>query len=196
MATWYWPEWIRNKTIMELTLFKATLMAGILFAAVGALFAAPSKPIAAILRGFPRSRLAAYVTMIIGGSWTLYKVAHLGEANYGDFKQYIFVAFAAVGVLSFKYAPDFLSVRGACILFLLIANTILDGAFGRFDEPLRLFFVTPIYIGIALSLYLGYSPFRLRDFFEWLFATAARPKTLGLIFLLYGGFVSSLVFAY
>lgn len=181
---------------MELTLFQATLLAGILIAALGALFAAPSKPIAIIVRSFPRSRLAAYVTMIIGGAWTLYKVAHLGEANYGAFKQYIFVAFALVGALSFKYAPDFLSVRGACILFLLVANSILDGAFGRYDEPLRLFMVAPVYLGVALSLYLGYSPFRLRDFFGWLFATASRPKTLGLIFLLYGGFVSALAFAY
>ncbi len=181
---------------MELTLFQSTLLAGILIAALGALFAIPSSRISTIVRGFPRSRLAAYATMTVGGIWTLYKVAHLGEANYGNFKQYIFIGFALVGLLSFKYAPDFLSVRGACIFFLLIANTILDGAFGRYDEPLRLFMVTPIYIGIALSLYLGYSPFRLRDFFGWLFATASRPRTLGLIFLLYGGFVSALAFAY
>jgi hypothetical protein len=61
---------------------------------------------------------------------------------------------------------------------------------------LRLFFVVPFYVGIALSLYLGYSPFRLRDFFGWLFANTSRPRTLGLIFLLYGGFVSVLAFAY
>jgi|TARA_B110000495_G_C23033508_1_gene616328 hypothetical protein len=181
---------------MELTLFQATLLAGFLIVALGASFAAPSKRAASLIRGFPRSRLAAYVTIIIGGAWTLYKVAHLGEANYGAFKQYIFVAFAAVGVLSFKYAPDFLSVRGACILFLLIADTILGAAFGHYEEPLRLFFVAPVYVGIALSLYLGYSPFRLRDFFGWLFANASRPRTLGFIFLLYGGFVSVLAFAY
>ncbi|MGK0240856.1 MAG: hypothetical protein ACI92G_004347 [Candidatus Pelagisphaera sp.] len=181
---------------MELTLFQATLLAGILIAALGTLFAAPSKRSAALIRGFPRSRLAAYVTMIIGGAWTLYMVAHLGDANYGAFKKYIFVAFAAVGVLSFKYAPDFLSVRGACILFLLIGNSIVGAAFGHYEEPLRLFFVTPIFVGFALSLYLAYSPFRLRDFFSWLFANASRPRTLGLIFLLYGGFVSALAFAY
>ncbi len=181
---------------MELTLFQSTIFAGLLFIAVGALFALPSKPVSMIVRGFPRSTLAAYVTMGLGGAWTLWEVAHLGKANYGDFKQYIFVGFALVGLLSFKYAPDFLSVRGACILYLLTANVILDGAFGRYDEPLRLFVVTPIYVGIALSLYLGYSPFKMRDFFGWLFATPTRPRTLGLAFLIYGSLVSAIAFAY
>ena len=181
---------------MELTLFQSTLYGGLLIAALGALFAIPSKPLAAMVRGFPRSKMAAYVTMAIGGAWTLYKVLHLTEANFGNFKQYLFIAFLAIGLLSFKYAPDFLSVRGGCILFLLIANTILDGAFGHYEEPLRLFMVAPVYIGIALSLYLGYAPFRLRDFFGWLFATAGRPRNFGLFFLLYGLFVSSLAFAY
>ncbi len=167
-----------------------------MLALMGALFATPNKPIIAMVKGFPRSRTAAYITMGIGGVWTLYKVAHLGEANYGNFKQYIFIGFAIVGLLSFKYAPDFLSVRGACILYLLIANALLDGAFGHYEEPLRLFMVTPVYFGIALSLYLGYSPFRMRDFFTWLFGTSSRPRTLGWALLLYGSFVSALAFAY
>ncbi len=196
MAISYWPEWIQFSEYMELTLFQSTILAGLLFVAIGVLFAIPSKPITTMVKGFPRSSLAAYLTMGIGGAWTLYKVAHLGEANYGNFKQYIFIGFALVGILSFKYAPDFLSVRGACILYLLVANMILDGLFGHYDEPLRLFVVTPIYIGIALSLYLGYSPFRMRDFFSWLFATSMHPRTLGLIFLIYGSFVSALAFAY
>lgn len=149
-----------------------------------------------MVKGFPRSRMAANVTMGVGGIWTLYKVAHLGEANYGDFKQYIFIGFALVGLLSFKYAPDFLSVRGTCILYLLVADLLLNGAFGHYEEPLRLFMVTPLFIGAALSLYLGYSPFRLRDFFSWLFGTAARPKIFGVSFLLYGVFVGALAFAY
>ena len=181
---------------MELTLFQSTLLAGLLLIAVGALFASTSKRVSSLVKSFPRSRLAAYVTMGLGGAWTLYEVANLGEANYGEYRQYIFVAFALIGLLSFKYAPDFLSVRGACIVYLLLANLILGGAFGRYEEPLRLFMVAPIYVGIALSLYLGYSPFRMRDFFSWLFAADGRPRKLGLAFLIYGGFVSALAFAY
>ncbi len=181
---------------MDLNLFQSTLFAGILFALIGALFVTTNKPIIAMVKGFPRSRSAAYVTMTVGGIWTLYKVVHLGEANYGDFKHYIFIGFAIIGLLSFKYAPDFLSVRGACILYLLIANSLLNGAFGHYEEPLRLFMVAPVYVGSAVALYLGYSPFRVRDFFTWLFGTASRPKTFGLVFLIYGGLVGAIAFTY
>lgn len=194
--TLYSREWIQFRNAMELTLFQSTFLGGLLFAALGVIFALPNKPLSTMIRGFPRSRFAAYVTMALGGAWTLYMVLQLTEANYGNFKQYIFIAFAIIGLLSFKYAPDFLSVRGACILFLLIANTLLNGAFGHYEEPLRLFMVAPVYIGIALSLYLGYAPFRMRDFFSWLFATASRPRNLGLVLIVYGLFVSSLAFAY
>ena len=181
---------------MELNLFQSTLLAGLLLIALGALFASDSKRVTILVRSFPRSRLAAYVTMGLGGVWTLWEVSNLGEANYGEYRQYIFVAFAVIGLLSFKYAPDFLSVRGGCILYLLLADLILGGAFGRYEEPLRLFMVAPIYAGIAVSLYLGYSPFRMRDFLSWLFATDGRPRKLGIAFLIYGGFVSALAFAY
>lgn len=181
---------------MELTLFQSTLLAGLLLIGLGALFASTSKRVTILVKSFPRSRLAAYVTMGLGGAWTLWEVSNLGEANYGEYRQYIFVAFAIIGLLSFKYAPDFLSVRGGCILYLHLANLILGGAFGRYEEPLRLFMVAPIYAGIAVSLYLGYSPFRMRDFLSWLFATDGRPRKLGLAFLIYGGFVSALAFAY
>ena len=181
---------------MELNLFQSTLLAGLLLTALGALFASNSKRVTILLKSFPRSRLAAYLTMGLGGAWTLWEVSNLGEANYGEYRQYIFVAFAIIGLLSFKYAPDFLSVRGGCILYLLLANLILGGAFGRYEEPLRLFMVAPIYAGIAVSLYLGYSPFRMRDFLSWLFDTDGRPRKLGVAFLIYGGFVSALAFAY
>ena len=85
---------------MELTLFQSTLLAGVLLIALGALFASTSKRVTSLVKSFPRSRLAAYVTMGLGGAWTLYEVANLGEANYGEYRQYIFVAFALIGLLS------------------------------------------------------------------------------------------------
>ncbi len=179
---------------MDLSLAQATLLAGFGFLVLGILLFMP--PTASILKTFPRSRRAAYVTMAIASVWTLYKVLHLGEADYGNYKQYIFIGFAFLALLAFKYAPDFLSVRGACIVYLLLADVLLTAAFGHYEEPLRLFMVTPIYLGIALSLYLAHSPFRLRDFFSWLFAVGPRARILGLILMLYGGMLGGIAFAY
>ena len=81
-------------------------------------------------------------------------------------------------------------------MYLLLADVLLTAAFGHYEEPLRLFMVTPIYLGIALSLYLAHSPFRLRDFFSWLFAVGPRARILGLILMLYGGMLGGIAFAY
>lgn len=180
---------------MQLTLFSATLLSGLVLLGIGLAFSL-SSPFGAMIKGFPRSKIAAYVTMGIGGLWTLYRVTQLGEADYGNFKQYIFLGFLVLGVGAFKYAPDFLSVRGACIIFLLVADVLLGTAFGVYETPERLFLVTPIYIGIALSLYLAYAPYRVRDFLSWLFAGALRVKLFGLVIALYGGLLSGVAFAY
>ena len=52
------------------------------------------------------------------------------------------VGFAALGVLSIKYVPDFLAVRGLSILILLAATPLLDAAFMEYGHPQRLFMVT------------------------------------------------------
>ena len=180
---------------MQLTLFSATLLSGLVLLGIGLAFLL-SDPFNAMIKGFPRSKIAAYVTMGIGGVWILFRVTQLGEADYGNFKQYIFIGFLVLGVGAFKYAPDFLSVRGACIIFLLIADLLLGAAFGVYEAPLRLFLVTPVFIGIAVSLYLAYAPYRVRDVLSWLFAGAGRMKLLGILIALYGGLLSGVAFAY
>ena len=180
---------------MQLSLFSATLFSGLALLGLGLAFGFSAR-FAATIKGFPRSKVAAYVTMGLAGAWTLYRVSQLGEADYGDYKQYILIGFLILGVGAFKYAPDFLSVRGACILFLLVADLLLGAAFGLYETPLRLFLVTPVYLGIALSLYLAYAPYRVRDFLSWLFVAGGRLKLFGLVVALYGGLLSGVAFAY
>lgn len=181
---------------MEFSLFQATLFFGLVLLAVGVGLLFKYKPVSAIARGFPRSEQAGTVLMILAMAWTAWKVVNLGAADYGDFKQYILIGFGVLGALTFKYAPDFLSVRASTILYLYFADMMLSSAWMRYDEPLRLFLVTPVYIGIALSLYLAYAPYRLRDFFTWTFAIDSRAKKLAVFLTVYGVMLSGVAFAY
>lgn len=181
---------------MQLSLFQATLLFGLLLFGAGASLLLKYRPMAAIARGFPRSAQAGAMLMILAMAWTAWKVWNLGPADYGDFKQFILIGFGVLGLLSFKYAPDFLSVRALCILFLYLADTLLDSAWMRYDEPLRLLMVAPVYLGIALSLYLAYAPFRMRDFFDWLFVSDGRAKGLAMAVTVYGVVLSGVAFAY
>lgn len=181
---------------MELSLFQATLFLGLVCLVFGAALLTQYNSVSAMLRSFPRSKGAAYVTMAIGGAWALYGVTRLGEADFGNFKNYIFIGFLAIGLGAFKYAPDFLSVRGACIIFLLVAWVLLDPAYMQYDKPLRLLMVAPVYIGIGLAIYLAHSPFRARDFLGWLFAVQGRAKSLAMAFAVYGVILSAVAFTF
>lgn len=149
-----------------------------------------------MLRAFPRSRRAAYLTMGVGSVCALYRVTQLGEADFGNYKNLLLIAFGLLAIASFKYAPDFLSVRGACIIYLLVATVLQKAAYMQYEEPLRLLMVVPLYVGIALALYLAYAPFRVRDFFSWLNNVPGRWRVLGIVLALYGGMLSGVSFAY
>ncbi|MCH8474269.1 MAG: hypothetical protein LAT55_03470 [Opitutales bacterium] len=178
---------------MSLTL--ATTFLGFLFLLAGAFLVSGHEQVRYWTRIFPRSETASWVLMTIAGGWFLWHVWHLGEADFGQFRGILFLVFAALAVLSCLYAKDFLSVRAACILFLLLANVFLGAAF--MQEPLsRLFMVTPVYLGIILALYLTLSPFRLRDFFEWIWQEPFRFRLTGGLFLGYGLFLFVLPLSY
>lgn len=178
-----------------MSLFFATFLTGLVMAAAGVFLLWKVKTAAIVLKAFPRSRLAAYVTMGIGSVWFLYRVLQLGEADFGAYRNYLFLGFGAIAVLSFIHVKDFLAVRGLSILTLLIAWILLSAAF--LQEPAsRLFLVSIVYVAIVAAIYLGVSPFRLRDFFNWLFATEMRSRVLGGFLLAYGLLLNVVAFTY
>lgn len=181
-------------TAMSLTL--ATLLPGLVLIALGAGLLSGRKTVAAALKAFPRSPAATLLLFGAGSVWFLFRVWHLSEADFGNYRTILFFAFAVIALLSFKYVPDFLAVRGLAILLLLVASPLLGAAYMHYEYPQRLLMVTLVYLGIALGLYLGAVPYRLRDFFEWLFRTTGRPKVLGGVLLAYGLILAVTAFTY
>ena len=145
---------------------------------VGLLLIWNGSPVGAIARAFPRSRRAAWVTVGVSALWTLYHVSRLGEADFGNYRVMIGAVLAALAILSVWYAPDFLAVRGASALTLLVAGSLLSATFMNYEVP-ALMLNAFVYLGIILALYLAVSPFRLRDFVQWLFGRAHRARAVG-----------------
>jgi len=178
-----------------LSLFLVTFLTSLLLLALGGLLVGNPKATAAFAHRFPRSVLSSYFTMGLATAWFLYHVAQLGEADFGAYRGYLFLGFLAVAVLSFVHVKDFLAVRGLAILALLSAWVVLTPAY--LQEPAsRLFLVGLVYLWIVLALYVGVLPYRLRDFFQWLFATDLRPKVLGGLLLGYGVLLQIVAFTY
>lgn len=134
---------------------------------------------------FAKSRFVGVFLLAIAAVWFLWHVRHLGEADFGDYKYWLFVFFALVAVGSAIYLPEYLTVRSLSALTLLSAMLFLDAAF---DQPYagRLFMVSGVYLLIFLSLYLAVSPYRWRDFFDWLYQKPVRRKALAGVLLGYG----------
>lgn len=169
---------------MSLTL--ATLVFG-LAVLVGGFFLFISKPHCyAGIVNFAKSRLIGLIVLALVAGWFLFQVTQLGEADFGEYRRWLFIFFALIAIGSAVYLPEYLTIRSLSALILLLATPFLDAAF---NQPYsgRLFMVSGVYLLILISLYLAVSPYRWRDFFEWVYRNTRRPKILGGILLLYGG---------
>jgi hypothetical protein len=173
-----------------MSLFLATLLPGIVLGLLGLLLVLPLPPVRRGLLALPRSTVASLV--LFGGAvlWFLVVVANMGEADriLGSSNVPWVLGFAALGVLSFRYVPDFLAVRGLSILVLLAATPLLRAAFMEYDHPQRLVMVTLVFAAVVAALYLAAVPYRLRDFLEWMYRRPGRPRAGGAA-LLAGGLV-------
>jgi len=164
------------------TLFTSTWIAAIAFGLLSVPFLMDRARWEPRVRSFLRSQTAAYITLGIGGAWFLFKITQLKQVDFGDYKMLLFALFGVAWVGSFIWVKDFLAVRGSAVLGLLLCNVGLKSAYALYDIPERLFLVTILYLVIVICLYLGTVPFKLRDFFDWLYAKSTGPKILGSIF--------------
>ncbi len=169
-----------------MSLFAASLVPGLILVALGLPLLAGLPGVRSALLAFPRSAAAGYVVFGAASAWFLYNILHLSNADFGEYRNYLFVGFAVVAVLSFKCVPDFLGVRGASALVLIGAAPFLQAAYMEYGRPARLFMVSFVYVAIALAIWLGAQPWRLRDFLGWLFARPARSRGLGGLMFAYG----------
>lgn len=179
-----------------LSLATATLLPGLLLFALGALLLIGGDSAGAFLKALPRSTLAAVVLFGGAAAWFLWNVLHLSQADFGDFRMPLFVGFAAVALLAFKFAPDFLAVRGLSALTLLGGWPLLMAAYMQYEHPRRLLMVSVVYLAVTLAIWLGAQPWRLRDWLAWLFAQPVRSRALGAALAGYGLLLVVVSFTY
>lgn len=179
-----------------MSLLLATLLPGLFLLFLGVPLLLNNSAWTTMLKRFPRSQRAAYVFFTAGAAWFLYAVWHLSPADFGDYRGYLFVGFALIAILSYKCVPDFLSVRGLSALILMAADPLLTAAYMEYEKPQRLLLVTFVYLCIAVAIWLGAQPWRMRDWLEWLLARPQRLRTFGGLLAAYGLILSVVAFTY
>lgn len=174
----------------------ATLIPGLLLLALGIPLLLNSSGYAAMLKSFPRSTAAAYLFFGVGAAWFLYGIWHLSPADFGEYRTYLFIGFLLVALLSFKCVPDFLAVRGLATIILMGAMPLLDAGYMNFEHGQIVFYKIAVYLAIAVAIWLGAQPWRLRDFFAWMFAQPGRTRGVGGAVAGYGLLLAAVAFTY
>lgn len=130
---------------------------------------------AAVARAFPRNTGIGVVLMLVATGWFVYYVSLETVSDFAHMKRFLYVFFGAVGVGTCIFVRDFLAVRGLACLLLLMAKLVTDNA-RLVDSDWRLVLVTWAYAWIIAGIWLTISPWRLRDWIEWLTASESRTK--------------------
>ncbi|MGC6424386.1 MAG: hypothetical protein ACON4O_05295 [Lentimonas sp.] len=175
-------------------LLQATLFTGIFLILFGAHFVWHGMASEKGAKAFPRSQIAAYILMGAATGWFLSIILNLGPADFGQYRNILFVVFLGVAVGSFYFVPDFLAVRGLAAMILLVGWQLLMA--GYMQAPKSLPIVCFVYAMVVVALILGASPYKLRDFIEWLYRSESRPRIFGGIFAAYGLFLTCISFTY
>jgi len=178
-----------------MTLLQSTYLFAAIFAAIGAPFALFPSALEKHAFAFLRSTKAAVVTFGGSGLWFLYILSQLGEADFGNIKGMLMLVFGGAGLAAFFYLNDFLSVRGAAVLALLLSREAVDSAFMQ-DPSSRLVLVSLAYLTVIAALYLGAIPYRLRDFFTFLYAAPVRARIFGAVMILAAAALVAASFGY
>ena len=77
----------------------------------------------------------------------------------------------------------------------MIASLLLNAAYMQ-EPQTRLFLNYFVYFVIVLSLILGATPYKLRDFIDWLYKTDLRPRIVGGAVASYGLLLVGIAFTY
>ncbi len=136
-----------------MSLFLATLLPGLFLALLGAVLLWPNSLVGSTAKSLPRSSRGAWLFFGAGAAWFLWRLSHLNESDLIFFKTPgpVMIGFGVLSVLAFIYTPDFLAVRGLCVLMLLAAEPLLSAAYMEYHHPQRLLMVSAVYAGLGLA---------------------------------------------
>ena len=175
-----------------MSLFNAILLVGTAFFVLGIVLVADTSVVRSALKAFPRSKAAAYLLFGGAAAWFLSRVAVLSEADFGQYRNALFIGFAIVAVFSFFYVAEFLAVRGLAALILLAAGPLLFAGYGTYG--IALVYKVAVYFALTAALWLGAQPWRMRDAISWLLRVPGRARWVGAVFAVAGAAVGGTAF--
>jgi len=129
------------------------------------------------VRRFPRSIGWGMALMLLGTAWFIYNVSIERIADLENLKKYLYALFAVVGIGACFFVQDYLAARGAAVVMMLLAKTLVDAARWA-DTSWRLVVVVWAYVLVIAGIWFTISPHRMRDMIQWATANEQRTRLL------------------
>jgi len=141
---------------------------------------------AAVLRTFRRSQGATYLLGLAAIAWFAWWLVNIPEADLaGINRTLVLVVFLGASLATFRYLPDFLSVRALAVLMLFLARTTLDAGYRQL--PHSLLDASVSYgVLVLFGFWWGCSPPVFGRQCDWVLALAGRRHVVGGLSLLLG----------
>lgn len=130
-------------------------------------------------RKFPRSIPCGVALMLLGSAWFLYNLSQESIADFAAFKNFLLLGFAAIGIGTCLFVHDFLAVRGLAVVLLLLAKLMVDsGRVALSSTSWALVVQVLAYVFVLAGMWLTISPWRMRDFLDWMVSIPGRLKLI------------------
>ncbi|MCR5183333.1 MAG: hypothetical protein K6B46_01355 [Opitutales bacterium] len=165
------------------TLQNTYFAVAIVFALVAAIFFCGNERVKKFCLGLPRSDFAGRFLWAAALVWFFYHLYTLDEVDFAGFPRWpVIVVFMAAGTLAFKYLSDLLSLRALAVLTLFGANELLK--IGYTFVPYSRVLAGTVYLFVIAALFVGASPYLLRNWLTWSFGTRGHRFVAGTLFAL------------
>jgi len=172
--------------IYPLTLKAAMLLVGLFLVITHLLAFVQRDKVQAWLKAFPRSPFWGTVLLVAAAAWFWWLCAMgMDLHEFSNWKPILKIGTPIAAYLTWRYVPEFLSVRSLGMLVLLGAEALLEAAWMR-PEMARLWLVTFVYVWLTVALFWVGMPYTLRDQIAWVTADSRRWNFCSLAGAAYG----------
>lgn len=152
----------------DVSLSNFAIVLGLLFAAPAVYGLTAPQQFRESMRKFPRSAAWGWGLMLLGTLWFVHNVNQEQVADFQHYKPILLSFFAAIGVASCIFVRDFLAVRGAAVVMLLLAKWMVDTGRPLLGEsPWVVVWQAWAYVLVMAGIWLTISPWRMRDLINW-----------------------------
>ncbi|HUJ09134.1 MAG TPA: hypothetical protein VL171_03845 [Verrucomicrobiae bacterium] len=124
---------------------------------------------------FPRSVLWGRVLMGIAALWAGIAMFNAATDDWGWARPIVVIGVPIAYWLVIQFADQFLAIRGAAAIVLLVAKVVVDAA-DLSELPFRLVVTVFAYLWVCVAMWMAVAPHQVRDWIGFITANNKRCR--------------------